>query len=278
VGGTAMTFKRAVAKLRAQDWSAILIELMIVIVGVYIGMWVANRNQESVERQDTIRLLNQLRPEIRYQVEQAALLKRYMDTTGRYAKIAFAGWAGDPKISDNDFVIAAYEASQATGVSTNTTSWSGMFGANQVQNIRDPVLRSRLVRVLSLDAGVLDYRQAQTAYRQHVRETIPAHVQDAIRAKCDDYLAEGTFGIPYLTPTCSLQLPSADAATTAAALRARPSLVQDLNWHRATIAAMLYNFNAYSRTLEALDDAIVRTRDAEPADNASLVANEQERR
>ena len=41
-----MIFRRAVAKLRAQDWSAIVIELGIVILGVFIGTWVANWNQE----------------------------------------------------------------------------------------------------------------------------------------------------------------------------------------------------------------------------------------
>ena len=33
-----MIFKRAVARLRAQDWTAISIELLIVIVGVFIGI------------------------------------------------------------------------------------------------------------------------------------------------------------------------------------------------------------------------------------------------
>jgi len=35
-----MIFKRTVAKLRAQDWFAIAVELGIVILGVFIGNWV----------------------------------------------------------------------------------------------------------------------------------------------------------------------------------------------------------------------------------------------
>ena len=35
-----MIHKRAIAKLSAQDWFAIAIELGIVIVGVFIGTWV----------------------------------------------------------------------------------------------------------------------------------------------------------------------------------------------------------------------------------------------
>ncbi len=45
-----MIFKRAVARLGAQDWLAIAIELAIVIIGVFIGIWVANWNQERSER------------------------------------------------------------------------------------------------------------------------------------------------------------------------------------------------------------------------------------
>ena len=57
-----MIYKRVAARLKAQDWVAIMIELGIVILGVYIGTWVANRNQQSAERGDTLRLVDELRP------------------------------------------------------------------------------------------------------------------------------------------------------------------------------------------------------------------------
>jgi hypothetical protein len=65
-----MIFKRAAAKLRAQEWTAIATELAIVVVGVFIGTWVANRNQDAVQRASTIRLLSQFKSEIRLQAQQ----------------------------------------------------------------------------------------------------------------------------------------------------------------------------------------------------------------
>ena len=44
-----MIFKRAVAKRRAHDWMAILIEFAIVVAGVFVGTWVANLNQEHAQ-------------------------------------------------------------------------------------------------------------------------------------------------------------------------------------------------------------------------------------
>ena len=251
-----MIYKRAVAKLRAQDWGAIVIELGIVILGVYIGTWVANRNQEAVERADTIRLLNQFKPEIQWQQRQFDAIKTYMAITGNYARIAQAGWRGDPAVSDTAFVIAAYQASQITGSAVNTQSWSSMFGAGQVQNIADPALRNQLIRVLSLDSSTTDYRQLESDYRKDVRHVIPGVIQDAIRSQCGDRYLESDGTTPLLPPKCGLTLPVAAAHDAAAALRAHPELAHELDWHRALIASMLSQYAGYVQNLRTLEGPI----------------------
>ena len=60
-----MIFKRAVAKLRAQEWTAILIELGIVILGVFIGTQVSNWNAGRLEKVETRRMLVQLKPNLK---------------------------------------------------------------------------------------------------------------------------------------------------------------------------------------------------------------------
>jgi len=256
-----MIYKRAVAKLRAQDWLAILIEFGIVVAGVYVGTWVANRNQEGVARANTVQLINELRPEIAFQASEYRKLKTYMDTTGAYAETAFAGWRGDPGVSDGEFVIAAYEASQAAGSQLNANNWASIFGANQVQYIRDPEVRRRLIRLLSSTTNGIDAEQVYTRYREHVREVIPSPIQDAIRAQCDDVLGDDGSDIPTLDRACSLKLPASDAKAAATALRAQPELMRELNWHRAAVASMMYNFESYIRTLKRVDEAIERSNE-----------------
>ena len=251
-----MIFKRAVAKLRAQEWTAIAIELSIVIVGVFIGTWVANWNEARLERENTIRLLDQFKSEIRYQIAQYGFLNAYMATTGNYAKVALAGWQRQPQVSDNDFVISAYQASQVAGAAINTQNWASIFGSGQVQNIRDPLLRGRLIRTLSLDSSVIDYHQLQSDYRQHVRQVIPHAVQSAIRERWGDRFPADGAAAPFLPPPCDLVLPASRARATAAALRAHPDLVDDLNWHRSLVATMLDQYRNYAANLNALGKAI----------------------
>src|SRR4051812_34334601 len=107
-----MIYKRVAARLRAQDWVAITIELAIVVVGVFIGSWVANWNQARVDMRDTRELLIQLKPELVALEGFSTQTRAYYALTRKYAQVAFAGWANDPRISDHDFVVAAYQASQ----------------------------------------------------------------------------------------------------------------------------------------------------------------------
>ena len=59
-----MIFKRVGARLRAQDWLAIVIELGIVVLGVFIGTWVANWNQQRIEVAQTRHMLRNMKEEL----------------------------------------------------------------------------------------------------------------------------------------------------------------------------------------------------------------------
>src|SRR5215213_8173169 len=96
-----MIFKRAIAKLRVQDWAAISIELLIVIVGVFIGTWVANCNQARIERRQTEQTLSELQPGLEHFIGFFDTAKPYYNTTRAYADSAFAGWRRDPRITDD---------------------------------------------------------------------------------------------------------------------------------------------------------------------------------
>ena len=183
-----MIFKRFAANLRAQNWFAISIELGIVILGVFIGTWVANWNQERAEQRDTKALLIQLKPEMAAQKRAINATQKYFATTQGYARTAFAGWRGDPSVSDSDFVIAAYQASQAAGLDSNGQSWTTIFGGEQLRRIDDPAIRAPLQRLMTFEYSILSYRMMLTRYRDDVRLVIPDEVQQLIRKSCDDKL------------------------------------------------------------------------------------------
>ena len=256
-----MIYKRVAARLRAQDWLAIAIELTIVIVGVFIGTWVANWNQEQGQKREAQRMLAQLKPNLQSLTDYYDSAKIYYATTRRYAATALAGWRSDPSVSDSEFVIAAYQASQIIGIATNGSAWAMVLGADQLRRIDDQAIRSDLSFLLSADYTLLDVASVNTPYRQNVRRWIPIDLQDAIRSHCGDRPRPDKPLTTFLPATCDFKIAPDMAAKTAAVLRAHPDLIQDLQWHMAAQAALLANIPAFEETTDDLQRRIAGIKD-----------------
>ena len=252
-----MIHKRAIAKLRAQDWFAIAIELGIVILGVFIGNWVNDWSQQRAADRETRGLLLQLRPEMARQRQSLASIRDYMRVTSRYADIAFAGWRRDPRINDAQFVVAAYQASQAYGISANGQTWAQIFGGDQLRRIDDSAIRTPLQRLMTYDYSMLSYDRLITKYRNDVRLIIPNDIQQQIRRSCGDRLILDGRGLG-LPATCPIAIPGAAAA--AASLRAHPELVGELAQHQSAVSTQFTNVGMVENQVDALDKAIARLR------------------
>jgi hypothetical protein len=251
-----MFVRRLTTSLKDQHWMTIAIELVIVIVGVFVGTQVSNWNAGRLEKLETRRMLVQLKPNLQLLTEYYGSARVYYATTRRYATTALAGWRGHPKVSDRDFVIAAYQASQVYGIGTNSSTWATVLGSDQLRRVDDPGTRNDLSFLMSADYSVLDTVSVDTPYRRNVRRQIPAELQDAIRARCGDQPSPEKPLIVILPPTCDLQIPPAEAAQAATILRAHPELQEDLQWHLAAQAALLSNMVAFENTTRRLQKRI----------------------
>ena len=251
-----MIFKRFAANLRAQNWSAIGIELMIVVIGVFIGTQVSNWNQARLEKRATERMIEELKPGLQNFIDFFDTAKVYYATTGAYAETAFAGWRNDPAISDEQFVIAAYQASQIYSLGLNAVNWAQVFGGDQLKNIDDPKMRRGLANLMTLNYDMIDLPAVDTPYRQNVRQVIPEDIQDAIRAKCGDTVIPDKPLTQRLPTTCDLDFPESRWVSGAAALRAQPDLVRQLRWHRAAVAAFLSNMDLFESQTHEVNDRI----------------------
>lgn len=243
-----MILRRLTHNLRTQNWTAITIELFIVILGMFVGTQVSNWNAQRLEKRETQRMLVQLKPNLQALTDFYMSAREYYAITRRYATTAFAGWRGDPAVSDRDFVIAAYQASQVMGLGTNGSSWATVLGLDQLRRIDDPAIRNNLSFLMSADYTQFDVAAVNTPYRPGVRRLIPVEIQDAIRAQCGDYPDPKKPLFLRLPPTCDLTIPPDAAAKAAAILRRHPELFEDLQWHMAAQAALLTNLVPYENT------------------------------
>lgn len=239
-----MIYKRAVAKLRAQDWFAILVEFAIVVAGVFVGTWVANLNQQRLATTQMRGILAQVRPDLIALRDFYPSNQNYYKVARDYADVALAGWRRDPRVSDRDFVIAAYQATQVNIYSFNAGTWGSVVGAEQVRSLPASDLRRDLSAIITLDYSPLQMAAVSTSYRQQVRKLIPLALEEQIRGSCGDVLPrdQDPKGNNFVLPArCGIAVDLALAASVAAKLRAHPELVDELSWHFAQVAIAVGN-------------------------------------
>jgi hypothetical protein len=237
-----MFARRLTTSLKEQHWTTITIELIIVIIGVFIGTQVSNWSEARLERLQTQRMLDQLVPELDNQLAFFAFARTYYATARDYADRALAAWRGDPSISDAQFVVDAYQASEIYGIGL-AQNWGLVFGGQQLRDIDDVRLRQHLALVLTSNYDVVGINAVDTPYRRDVRQIIPSAIQDQIRAHCGDRITKNVdvVNLYTLPTTCPLKLDPVQARATAAALRTNRALPGELNSHLATVAVYLEN-------------------------------------
>jgi hypothetical protein len=240
-----MILRKLTENLRAQNWAAITIDFLIVVIGVFVGIQASNWNQARLEKLETEHLLQRIEPQIDQILVFADSARDYYATTRRFAEIAFAGWSGDPKVSDNDFVIAAYQASQAYGFGASQ-SWSAVFGADQLRNVDNDRIRIPLARLMTFDTERLNAESVFSRYRDDVRVVIPDEVQQAIRNSCGDRLRAGDFADITLPHSCPLKLEPTAVRQVAADLRNHPELARELRLHLSMVSVYVNYLNQYA--------------------------------
>jgi len=251
-----MILRRLSANLKAQNWTAIAIEFAIVVAGVFVGTWVANWNQERAAAAETRRMVAQLKPQLDTLASYFLVAREYYGITRAYSTTAIAGWRGDSKVSDRDFVIAAYQASQIITLGNNGSAWSTVLGADRLRDIGDPEMRTDLSFLMSADYSSIDLPALDTPYRHNVRRIIPVEIQDAIRARCGDQPNPTYPSFTKLPAKCDLQIAQADAAKAAGLLRSHPELLEDLQWHIAANAAFLNNIVPFELATRRIEQKI----------------------
>ena len=144
--GPSMIFKRAVAKLRAQDWVAISIELVIVTVGVIIALaaqqWAEERSLQSELEASMTALRAELGEHYGYAVEFRAvypcLQTQLNQLRDRVAKSG-AALIPAPMHEDENFHFVLRLPSKVYP----TDAWQAMVTDGTVQRL-DPPLRRQL--------------------------------------------------------------------------------------------------------------------------------------
>ena len=181
-----MLLRRITDHVKAQNWTAIAIDFVIVVVGVFIGIQVSNWNEDRQTASRTQNYYSRLIDDL--DSERRALLARldYMAVTDRFGQSALAAFNDPSAKRTPQFLIALYQASQIWTYSVQRATYDEILSSGVADAIPEPELRTQLANVFLNAEATRQIIVATTPYRQQIRLYLPNSIQTAIRESCDD--------------------------------------------------------------------------------------------
>ncbi|MBX3430522.1 MAG: hypothetical protein KF779_13155 [Hyphomonadaceae bacterium] len=155
-----MILRRVIAHLRKQEWTAIAIDFVIVVLGVFVGLQVSNWNAARSERSAEIRYLAAMEEDVAYSIEKLEELITSMERQEE-ARAALYAFSLDPQdtmepelrdrlIAHGLFHLATFRVRQVT--------YEALKGSGRLNAISSPALISALQ---SLSAEVTEVERRE---------------------------------------------------------------------------------------------------------------------
>ena len=238
-----MILRRLSQSLKEQNWTAIVIEFVLLVVGVFLGIQVSNWNAEREERAREHQLLVELRAEVAESIRQTQIKQRAFEQIGRSGGRAIAFLDAGKPCGDKCWPVLVdfFHASQWQHVS---------FGLPTYQEMR----RNGWPRQRALVDAMEDYiRQMDQvsapldqppAYRALVRGLIPLAAHAPYWKNCFT-LADGEEA--YVEP-CPEGVPPAVAAAGVAAIAGDPDIHRTLTEWAGFMGGYTDSLNSLNET------------------------------
>jgi hypothetical protein len=249
---------RSITKhVKNQNWFAVWLDLLIVVFGVFIGIQVSNWNEQMAGEKQASVLLNRLQADLKNDQQSLTAELNYQAVVRKYAMRAVDAVNDENTVSDEQFVIGAYQASQIHGTWSNRATYNEMLSTGDVNLIKSESLKGMIFAYYSEDFAQNQFITQVAPYREFIRGFMPIAIQDAIKQACGDVVIEvaNTFG-SRLPETCELDMSDELISETAAMLRSKPEMLFNLQYQIAVNDTLVFNLKSFLGENLKLEDAI----------------------
>lgn len=256
-----MRLKRFIEKIRNRDWTTLGLELVILVLGVFLGLqaqeWSLRRQADADSAEYTRRLLADFRTEL----WMRSFLVEYYDDVAASNERVLDALEGRAPLDDEALLVNAFRATQYIQWYASPSTYGELVSTGAVDMIRSEPARdlarltfgARLMDNIERDGGDAPFRRA---FRSHV----PLDVQRTLQRTCGDRVpARGDFEAlaDPLDYPCDTGLSEAQVAEAVAALRGIDGLAPMLRLRVTEIATrqngLKFNLRQIRDFLETAD-------------------------
>lgn len=232
-----MIVRRIREHVATHNWFAVAIDVLIVVVGVFLGTQVNNWNENRIEAARAQSYRTRLLDELDFNTRQFRAQIAYYSEVRDHGIAALAMLDGNQRANPRDFLIHAYQLSQTDTNAPKAYIYAEMNSAGLVSLLGDETTQAMAsdyyLTLATNDRTLKDIYP----YRSTIRSVMPFGIQTVIRDGCgyrNLIHRERIVGI-LLPHECTAILPPAQAARAMAVVLATPRLRQEMTRYVASI-------------------------------------------
>ena len=253
-----MILKRLRAEAARQNWFGVAVELIILILGVFLGIQVNNWNQARLDRADGGEYRERLYFDLESDQRDLSFRIQYYGQVLAHAQAALAGLDRPVSEDPGAFIIHAYEASNHIPQAIRHFTYDEVVASGKAEFLGDRMLRERIANYYVGLATMQRLFDNIPPYRETIRSVLPFSAQAQVLKDCPEVLQTDKYGsvTPRLSERCTSTMDLQSAARIAAEVRAIRSLRWALNRVIADLDQKIWNARQLSKEAERLKGQI----------------------
>ena len=234
-----MILRRVIKHVRNQEWTAIAIDFLIVVVGVFVGLQVSNWNAAVEEGARAAVYSERLRGEVQAEYEYAHALIDYHTSLSHATDEAYRGLTQKAELDDETILINAFRASQYNWYERRRSTFDEIVASGSLALITDKPLRDAANGIYGTPLfGIIQSEGQVSAFRELFRMAIEPELHDELSRNCGDkeYESSGeAVGLLTLDYDCTISASAEEMAEGVRALRSDPAILKALRLRNAQV-------------------------------------------
>ena len=251
-----MILRNLSRSLKEQNWTAIWIEFVLLVAGVFLGIQVANWNAALGDGKEATTYRQRLADDLRSELSGIETRMAYYQRVRSHALNALAGAQQPAEQANAQFLIDAYQATQEWPFNPARSAYEEMISAGRMNLIPDLALRKRLAVHYSELGEYLPSWSREAEYRNSMRTLMPVALQERIHIACETFAVDQA-GSSQLMPesmSCAVSFTPEEIASAVAAINLAPDLAAQINRQVSVIDEKLRMFSDRHDQVNAMID------------------------
>ena len=247
--------RHVISHLRRQDWTSVFIELVIVVLGVFIGIQVSNWNQARADvqlgRDYAKRLAHDLNADLVGVRAEGAYYSAVLESVRKTDALL-----GEPAPDPRELVVNAYRATEILYNPPVRATWDQIVSSGHLGLLPSRAVESGLSQYFAFDTAQDLYNTGRGSdYRQRVREIIPLSMQIAMHSTCSD-VRDRHGNIIGFAEQCGFEADPGALKAVAAALRGDPAVAASLRYQYSFAINATLNLGRVRDDIQGALDAL----------------------